>query len=598
MSLSNRMNERKANASIRENVKKQLFKTERDARAAKAIDAWSKVAVIGAGLHEMPFKEAANCALNLQSQATYMARLSEAQLSQSFSDFAPQNMLRLVRLSMPGVCRNKVFTEFAMESAKDSIKYIKPVYTKNQSGNNTMGNKHSEGGEDPWGTQTDRDATKYRTNDVYDGLYETFEDRMTQELINIAPADPEATVADKAQIVYKIDKTGYTGGNYLDTVKMIPGYATLFLKDEKDPFAVEVKRGTFPGHFILEGATNAFMDVAYNDTKDAIVITFKDPHTYPIDPTTITAEDPVGKPYTSFDEAVKGLGFADAEGKPAIKGFARFDLEDDFNGDELGEIELVMSDYEFKPRPTTIGVTWSQLAEITLDASFGVSAQDMLVTYAAEAIRVNLDYRAFKFAYAQAKMNKKPVVVFDAGFNTSDGEHQGTKEGYIHNAQTFTTALDTVSDNMLNEMNRGGVSRMVCGPSAGSYLKLSVSGWDGKGRGENSGVHYEGTFEGIPTFKAPSAIIPSDEILCVYKNDKNEGDVAIAFGTLIPFVNTGVIQRKNFYKEAGIASYGDWACLNKNYLRLIKIINMKDQTSDLLDAQKSEAVAPAPEPLP
>lgn len=67
----------------------------------------------------------------------------------------------------------------------------------------------------------------------------------------------------------------------------------------------------------------------------------------------------------------------------------------------------------------------------------------------------------------------------------------------------------------------------------------------------------------------------------MWKNDQNEGDVAIAFGTLVPFVNTGVIQRKQFYKEAGIASYGDWACLNKRYLGIIKITNMKDVTSDL-----------------
>lgn len=26
----------------------------------------------------------------------------------------------------------------------------------------------------------------------------------------------------------------------------------------------------------------------------------------------------------------------------------------------------------------------------------------------------------------------------------------------------------------------------------------------------------------------------------MWKNDSNEGDVAIAFGTLVPFVNTGV----------------------------------------------------------
>lgn len=33
---------------------------------------------------------------------------------------------------------------------------------------------------------------------------------------------------------------------------------------------------------------------------------------------------------------------------------------------------------------------------------------------------------------------------------------------------------------------------------------------------------------------------------------------------------------KNFYKEAGLATYGDWAVLNRRYLAIIKIVNLKD----------------------
>jgi hypothetical protein len=40
------------------------------------------------------------------------------------------------------------------------------------------------------------------------------------------------------------------------------------------------------------------------------------------------------------------------------------------------------------------------------------------------------------------------------------------------------------------------------------------------------------------------------------------------------------IQRKNFYKEAGLSTYGDWAILNKRYLALITINNIKDAVSD------------------
>lgn len=60
------------------------------------------------------------------------------------------------------------------------------------------------------------------------------------------------------------------------------------------------------------------------------------------------------------------------------------------------------------------------------------------------------------------------------------------------------------------------------------------------------------------------------------KNPDQENDVSIAFGTLVPFFSTGVIQRKNFYKEAGLASYGDHAVLCKKYLGIVRIDNLKD----------------------
>ena len=178
-----------------------------------------------------------------------------------------------------------------------------------------------------------------------------------------------------------------------------------------------------------------------------------------------------------------------------------------------------------------------------------------MVTAAGDAIRINLDARAFKYAYNVAKSNKGYTVEFDAGYAKSTSE---SMEGYFHTAQTFPSAVNTVEDIMLNDINRGGVSRMVAGTSAGSYLNLVKGTFTTKGRQPNMGIHQIGEFGGIPTFKAPSSIIPTDEVLCVWKNDQNEGDVAIAFGTLVPFFNTGIIQRKQFYKEAGLNKSWTW----------------------------------------
>ena len=532
MALTNAMAARKENAALREATRKHLARTEREFRGAKFVESWSRIPKIGAGLTQLPEAVARNTAINLQTQAASMSKMTEAQLSTSFQGFTPENMLRLVRLAMPNTCRNKVFTEFAMESAKDSIKYIKPVYSKTVHGGD-LHDKHTSNEAGAYG-----DASQYidKYNDINEddfqrALYENTEDRFTQELINIP---------GNGQGVFTIPKEAAPDGNpAVYAAKLIKGYMKIYDGDETHPIAEENKR---TGNFFVNTAEYPNATVKVEEAAGAITIT------------------------------VEGI-----ENKANIKAFARFDLEDDFLGDNLGEIELVMSDYKFEPRPTTIGVTWSQLAEITLDASFGLSAQDMLVTYAGDAIRINLDLRSFKLAYGVARSNKDYVVEFDAAYG--NGENI---EGYFHTAQTFPSAVDTVTDIMVNDINRGGVSRMVAGFSAGSYLKLVKGTFSEKGRQSAKGIYQIGEFGGIPTFKAPSSIIPTNEIMCVWKDDENEGDVAIAFGTLVPFFNTGIIQRKNFYKEAGLATYGDWAVMNRRYLALIRIKGLKDTTAKVV----------------
>lgn len=529
MALTNAMTAQKDAAALREATRKHLARTEREFRGAKFVESWARIPKIGAGLTQLPEAVARNTAINLQTQAASMAKMTEAQLSTSFQGFTPENMLRLVRLAMPNTCRNKVFTEFAMESAKDSIKYIKPVYSKTVH-DGDLHDKHTSNTAGAYG-----DASQYKEtfNDINEddfqrALYENTEDRFTQELINIPGANGEFVIPAEA---------AEDGNPAVYAAKLIKGYMKVYDGDETRPIAEENKR---TGNFFINTAEYPDAEVKVeNQTDGSIKIT-------------VTA--------------------ADAED---IKVFARFDLEDDFLGENLGEIELVMSDYKFEPRPTTIGVTWSQLAEITLDASFGLSAQDMLVTYAGDAIRINLDLRSFKLAYGVARSNKDYIVEFDAAYGNDENI-----EGYFHTAQTFPSAVDTVTDVMVNDINRGGVSRMVAGFSAGSYLKLVKGTFSEKGRQSAKGIYQIGEFGGIPTFKAPSSIIPTNEIMCVWKDDENEGDVAIAFGTLIPFFNTGIIQRKNFYKEAGLATYGDWAVMNRRYLALIRIKGLKDTTGN------------------
>jgi len=114
----------------------------------------------------------------------------------------------------------------------------------------------------------------------------------------------------------------------------------------------------------------------------------------------------------------------------------------------------------------------------------------------------------------------------------------------------------------------------VGGPAAITYLRLNA-GFTTKGQQPRIGGYQVGELYGIPVFKVPKAILPENTLMCVWKNENNEADVSVAFGTLVPFFSTGALQRKNFFKEAGLASFGDYVILNSGYFGLINITNIR-----------------------
>ena len=77
----------------------------------------------------------------------------------------------------------------------------------------------------------------------------------------------------------------------------------------------------------------------------------------------------------------------------------------------------------------------------------------------------------------------------------------------------------------------------------------------------------------MPVFKVPNTIIPEDEILCVWKDDQNETEVSIAFGTLVPFFSTGIK-----HLDCTLAVRAAW----KTYLTSLKSLWDKKKRSSLI----------------
>lgn len=385
----------------------------------------------------------------------------------------------------------------------------------------------------------------------HDTMYESPESRYATELVNVA--------ADKISKGAPQIAVNFNGVGDDALVNYLPGSSAIYVIDatgKRQAIALQDAKGAWMGGsdiFIkVDGAADGYVKVeAVVDASGVVTcnLAFK-----------VTD----GSAYAPIS--------ADLLDKLVFAAIGRYDSEKDLTGKYLGEVELQMRDYHFRPRPITLGVTWTELTELVLDTSFGVSAEEMLMDSAAQEIKKTLDFQAVKYASDTQKVYaNENFTKFDAGYASGN---PGTKDSYWHQAQLVNQAIGRIEDNMLNAFMRGGVTAIVGGPKACRYLELNES-WSNKGAQPKIGGHKVGELAGIPVFKVPSSIIPDNQLLTTWKNDQAEGDVSIAIGTLVPFYSTGALQRKHLYKEAAVARFEDTQALQPKYLGRIQIDNIQ-----------------------
>ena len=449
-----------------------------------------------------------------------------------------------------------------METMRDSIKYIEPIYT------NAQRDDFKWDLEQPEYTMDDRFDDVNRNRDV---MYESTESRYATELVNVPVKNDEGEdniTFDGNKIKVAFDG-GALAGNYIPKDSSL----SIFVGGKK--MAIAIMGGStgaewFGGKEIQ--IDNSHIIKVEGVTQDDINAEF---------PVFVKSED------GEYAEATLDIK-KDKEGNSTdeltingvtvrVLAVGRFDSERDLTGMHLGECELQMKTYYFQPRRISMGVTWTDMTELYLDLSFGVSAEDTLIDSVGQEIKKALDFQAVEYANRVQKVRSgNKLVKFDAeaGNTISAGVNTVIKDSYWHTAQTFTQALGHVSDEMLNIFNRGGVTAIVGGPRACRYLEL-IEGYSTKGAQPSIGGHQVGELNGIPVFKVPSSVIADNELLTTWKNEQAEGDVSIAIGTLVPFASTGKLPRKNFYYEQGIARYEDTQALQPRYLGRVLIENIR-----------------------
>lgn len=455
--------------------------SQRNDNADRLFEKWSKKSGIGDNMNkimETDVSKARALSLVLENQENHLSRLTETQISNSFST-TPENVLRVVRLGYPNSVRSELFLEWAMETARDSIYYLSPVYTAAKRGA-TEGARMKESPAFRYGSEIEVEESG-----IGDGSTVKFDDTLTN-------------------------------------VPLRPFTVRVLIDDV--PVATDDGAGNLTGALLDPAKTNG---IAY--TTGVYEINFKDA---PDAAAVVTIE-------YHYDSEVFG------------------------NYSDIGSVELQLRDYQFRVRPWPLYVSWSKMTELLINTTLNIDAEDALIRGAADEFKKSLDFHAIRMAFQSAKGHTP--VTFDCQGAVGEPE--------IDRMTAFNKAIDQASDKMYDKLQRGGVTKLVGGPGAVTQIKLHRR-FDGANRQPRVGAYREGSLDGIDVYKVPASIVPNDEILAIYKNELNPEDVSVAFGSLIPLYQTQTLEYKEFYKETGLAYFGDAKVLQPNYLQRIKLSNL------------------------
>ncbi len=244
-----------------------------------------------------------------------------------------------------------------------------------------------------------------------------------------------------------------------------------------------------------------------------------------------------------------------------------WDSENSGNYDEFGELKLAIIKEKLEAKPSPLGFSYTSWADQVLATTGLGNAKDMLAQSVAEELAKARDFRAIALAKRVAKSNA--TITWDA-----DPTSVGADSEYDH-YQQIVSQTNRMGNAIYNELLRGKITKMVAGAGAVTLMSQSKV-WTPDSSQVSSAVYLAGRLNGIEVYQCPnnSALVANDEIMGIYKNEINEGDCSIVFGTLIPMLDLGTLTYpQKFLTEGAIAHFGDEKVIQSKYIRLLKIDN-------------------------
>ena len=474
--------------------------TRRNDWSDRLIESWSR----RPGEVGQKIREAATTSISrgrlmagvMENQEAHLGTLRESVVSTAFR-MVPENAIRVVQLGFGIANRSEIFYEFPMQTPKDTVFYLDPIYSTSTRGS-TAGNIMYQ---DP----------NYRYASLND-------------IENIATGDGTTTVFNLATGTLLVP---IRPGSVKITVTPSGGSPIVVATDDRNGNLLAVQLNGTGGISIGGDVTAGTINYA---TGQIIGLTFS---------------------------AALASG-------TLIQADYNFSGEDPNNYSQIQEVDIQLRAYPFELREFPVEIIVSNMTKMLLQGTVNIDAQEAIVRNSGGELGKALDFYSINLGMMYARANGTSVT-----FN-----YQGAVgESEIDRAQSVTRYIAQAGNNMYKSIQRGGVSKIVGGPSAVEMLKLHAR-FSSAGAQSNVNVYKVGSLDTIDIFKAPVSLVGDTQLLCVYKNPDVPEDVALAIGTYVPLFASDAVTFKTMQTEQGLAWYGDQVVLQPKYLQLINITNL------------------------
>jgi len=233
-----------------------------------------------------------------------------------------------------------------------------------------------------------------------------------------------------------------------------------------------------------------------------------------------------------------------------------------------GQLTLELRKERFNARPFPLGFDYSMMTQVMLDTDQIGNAHELLTNAVAQELAKAKDERGIRFIASIARTNT--IRSFDTQF-AQQGEVQ--RKSW---AQNLTNAIDNVSAEITNDVQRGEVNKVIGGPLAISYMRLHDRFVPDNSEMGMAGARKVGMLDGKEVFQIPAttngAVLGNTELLLTFSNPSVPGDCAAIFGDLTTL--SAELTFPQLRTQGTLASVYDQRLINSKFARVLNLKNL------------------------